>query len=138
VKTTFPPSPSSSESLATSNQKYKMNRKRTIKKNKSPTSTIHIGDVSLASASHAGGKKPASARHARRTSAVTTIHTNISSPTHPSDVGYGSKKSVNHVEGKKMTSLIHVQSEILVTRSHIGENIIVITKISSKTLHANC
>jgi hypothetical protein len=56
TKFTSPPPPSSGESLATSNQKSKRNRKRKSKKKKSPTSASHVGDLSPASASHAGGK----------------------------------------------------------------------------------
>jgi hypothetical protein len=60
----FDPSPSASkkfnspphsfgESLVTSNQKSKRTRKRKSKKNKSPTSASHVGDLSSSLASHA-------------------------------------------------------------------------------------
>jgi hypothetical protein len=55
MKSSTPPSSFSSESILTSNQMYKRNRKRNIKKQKSPTSSSHIGDVPLIFESHAGG-----------------------------------------------------------------------------------
>lgn len=79
-------SPSSGESLGTSNQKSKRNRKRNSKKNKSLTSSSHVGDLSPTSASHVGGKKPASTSLDGSISPVTTSYNGIKSPTYASRV----------------------------------------------------
>jgi hypothetical protein len=89
AKSTYTPSPSSGESIVTSNQKSKRNRKRKIKKKNSPTSTSHVGYMPLAFASHA-----------RSSSLVCTIHTGNSSPTSVSHVGYLKPSSSIHVGGK--------------------------------------
>jgi hypothetical protein len=70
-KSISPSSPSFGESLATSNQKYKRNRKRKNKNHKSPTYAIHVGDISPTSTSHARGKKPTCASHVGSISSIT-------------------------------------------------------------------
>jgi hypothetical protein len=64
TKSSPAPSTFSGESIASSNRKYKRNRKRKNRKNKSPTSTSHVGDRSSTSAIHVEEKNPASAIHA--------------------------------------------------------------------------
>jgi len=62
----LPPFSFSSESLSTSNWKYKQNRKRENRKKKSPTSMSHVGYRLKTSASHVEYHHPSSASHAGR------------------------------------------------------------------------
>ena len=74
TKSSPPPSPTSGESIVTSNQKFKRNRKRKNRKKKSPTSASHVGDRSTTSSSHIEDQHPASASHAGGTHPASTSH----------------------------------------------------------------
>jgi hypothetical protein len=97
TKSSPPPSTFSGESIATSNQKSKRNRKRKNRKKKSPTSASHVGDRSSTSASHVEDQHPASASHAGG-----------KQPTSASHVGDRSSTSASHVEDQHPTSASHV------------------------------
>jgi hypothetical protein len=109
TKSSPPPSAFSGESIATSNQKSKRNRKRKNRKKKSPTSVSHVGDRSSTSASHVEDHHPASASHVGG-----------KQPTSASHVGDRSSTSASHVEDQHPTSASHVGGMNLVPASHTG------------------
>jgi hypothetical protein len=108
------------ESMATSNQKYKRNRKRKNKKNKSPTSMSHVGDRSSTYVSHVEGQRPSSVSDAGEKRVVTTSHTSnrfVSSVSHVIDQ---SPISTSHVVYVQPTTTIHDGGMNLVPVSHTG------------------
>jgi hypothetical protein len=113
-----PPSPASSESIVTSNQKSKWSRKRKNRKNKSPTYASHVGDRSSnstshvehqhsASSSHAGGKHPPSASHAGGKRPVPSSHTGNRSVAFAIHAIDSSPTSASHVGDVKPTTASH-------------------------------
>jgi hypothetical protein len=78
------PSPTSRECIITSNWKSKRSRKRNNRKNKSPISASHVGDVKPTTASHAGG---------------------IDSVENPRWIGHKPKFSCNLFKGDTLTHL---------------------------------
>jgi hypothetical protein len=120
AKSSPPPSPTSGESIVTSNRKSKQNRKRKNRKKESLTSASHVGDQSTtftshveyqhpASASYVGGMHPPSTSHARGKSSVTTSHTGNRSVTSASQVIDPSLASTSHVGDVKLATASHAR-----------------------------
>jgi hypothetical protein len=100
VKSIPPPSTSSGESLAPSNQKYKRNKKRKNKKKKrrqrekSPATASHVGDTchqSLQVKSNWRLEKPTTAIHVGGNTPVTASHT---------------RETKQHAGGKKLQCML--------------------------------
>jgi hypothetical protein len=105
-----PPSPTSGESIVTSNRKSKGNRKRKNRKKKSPTSASHVGDRSTTSASHVEYQHPASASYAGGTHSPSTSH-----------VGGKSPVTASHTGNRFVSSASHVIDPSLAFASHVGD-----------------
>jgi hypothetical protein len=82
-----PPCTFFGESLATSNRKSKLNRKRNNRKKKSPTFVSHVGDRSSTSAIHVEDQHPSSTSHARGKKLTSSSHVEELSTTSVSHIG---------------------------------------------------